>query len=144
MPFSTSTATSRLRRLPTLAPPARPPLLRLQSSPFRHALRRAAAPQARLRALPLGLPRGRSVPLPRQERRASRRGGSSEETLNAAGCAAREAALFVATGGLWPLFVSLPRAAAPFFSTAVGLSAAVGSVTLLSLVVVGFLLYRHF
>lgn len=64
--------------------------------------------------------------------------------LNALGCTAREAALFVATGGLWPLFVSLPRAAAPFFSTAVGLSAAVGSVTLLFLVVVGWALYHHF
>ena len=63
--------------------------------------------------------------------------------LNALGCTAREAALFLATGGLWPLFVSLPRAAAPFFSTAVGLSAAVGSVTLLFLVVVGWALYHH-
>ena len=63
--------------------------------------------------------------------------------LNALGCTAREAALFVATGGLWPLFVSLPRAAAPFFSTAVGLSAAVGTVTLLFLVMAGWALYHH-
>ena len=67
----------------------------------------------------------------------------ARKSLNALGCAAREAALFVASGGLWPLFVSLPRAAAPFFSTSVGLSAAVGSVTLLFLVVVGWALYHH-
>lgn len=68
----------------------------------------------------------------------------ARKLLNALGCGAREAALFVATGGLWPLFVSLPRAAAPFFSTAVGLSAAVGAVTLLLLVVVGWVVYNHF
>ena len=67
----------------------------------------------------------------------------ARKLLNAAGCTAREAALFVATGGTWPLFVSLPRAAAPFFSTAVGLSAAVGAVTLLFLVAVGWVVYHY-
>ena len=44
---------------------------------------------------------------------------------------AREALLALATGGLWPALVSLPRALAPYFSSALGTSVAV-SVALLS------------
>ena len=43
---------------------------------------------------------------------------------------AREAALALATGGLWPALVTLPRAAAPHFSSALGTSVAVSLVVL--------------
>jgi hypothetical protein len=46
---------------------------------------------------------------------------------------AREAALAVATGGLWPILVTLPRALAPHFSSALGTSVAV-SVSVLTAV----------
>lgn len=123
----------------TLAPSAPPPLA--SSSPF-HGY--AALPHRRRGSAPCPWDCPAVDPCHSRDKSARVKAWRVvRKTLNAAGCAAREAALFVATGGLWPLFVSLPRAAAPFFSTAVGLSAAVGSVTLLFLVVAGWALYHH-